>query len=44
MIARAQKLDLRVTEPYELTIERLLVMLTMQTAGMLHQGVPKVAL
>jgi hypothetical protein len=44
MIARAQKLDLRVTDPRELTIERLLVMLTMQTAGVLHQGVPKVAL
>jgi hypothetical protein len=44
MIARTQKLDLRVTDPHELTIERLLVMLTMQTAGVLHQGVPKVAL
>jgi hypothetical protein len=44
MIARAQKLDLRVTDPHELTIERLLVMLTMQTAGVLHKGVPKVAL
>jgi hypothetical protein len=44
MIARAQKLDLRVTGPHELTIERLLVMLTMQTAGVLHKGVPKLAL
>jgi hypothetical protein len=44
MIARAQKLDLRVTGPHQLTIERLLVMLTMQTAGVLHKGVPKVAL
>jgi hypothetical protein len=44
MIARAQKLDLRVTDPHHDTIERLLVMLTMQTAGVLHKGVPKVAL
>jgi hypothetical protein len=44
MIARAQKLDLRVSDPHELTIERLLVVLTMQTAGVLHKGVPKVAL
>jgi hypothetical protein len=44
MIARAQELDLRVCDPHELTIERLLVLLTMQTAGVLHSGVPKVAL
>ena len=44
MIARTQKLGLRVADPPALTIERLLVMLTMQTAGLLHQGVPKVAL
>ena len=44
MIARAQKLALRVTEPAEPTIEKLLVMLTMQTAGILHAGYPKVAL
>jgi Putative zinc-binding metallo-peptidase len=44
MIARAQKLELRVTEPAEPTIEKLLVMLTMQTAGILHAGYPKVAL
>ena len=44
MIARAQKLDLRVTDPADLTIERLLVMLTMQTAGVLHRGLPSVAL
>jgi putative zinc-binding metallo-peptidase len=44
MIARAQKLDLRVSDTQELTMERLLVMLTMQTAGVLHRGVPKVAL
>jgi hypothetical protein len=44
MIARAQKLDLRVSDAHELTIERLLVMLTMLTAGVLHRGVPKVAL
>jgi hypothetical protein len=44
MIARAQELDLHVTDPHQVTIERLLVMLTMQTAGVLHKGVPKVAL
>ena len=44
MIARAQKLDLRVTDPHELTVSKLLVLLTMQTAGVVHQGVPKVAL
>jgi hypothetical protein len=35
---------LHVTDPHQVTIERLLVMLTMQTAGVLHKGVPKVAL
>jgi hypothetical protein len=44
MIARAQKLQLRVIEPPEPTIEKLLVILTMQTAGVLHAGYPKVAL
>ena len=44
MIARAQKLGLRVIEPPSLTIEKLLVMLTMQTAGVVHTGYPKVAL
>jgi hypothetical protein len=44
MIARAQKLDLRVIEPPEATIEKLLVLLTMQTAGVVHKGYPKVAL
>ena len=44
MIARAQKLGLRVIEPASPTIEKLLVILTMQTAGVLHTGYPKVAL
>jgi hypothetical protein len=44
MIARAQKLDLRLTETPEATIEKLLVLLTMQTAGVVHKGYPKVAL
>jgi hypothetical protein len=44
MIARSEKLGLRVIDPPEPTIEKLLVMLTMQTAGVLHTGYPKVAL
>ena len=40
----SQKLGLRVIEPPNLTIEKLLVMLTMQTAGVVHTGYPKVAL
>jgi hypothetical protein len=44
MIARAQKLGLRVIEPPVATTERLLVLLTMQTAGVVHTGYPKVAL
>jgi hypothetical protein len=44
MIARAQKLELRVIDPPAPTIEKLLVTLTMQTAGVLHTGYPKVAL
>lgn len=44
MIARAQKLGLRVIEPPGDTVEKLLVVLTMQTAGVLHTGYPKIAL
>jgi hypothetical protein len=44
MIARSQKLELRVIDPPAPTVEKLLVMLTMQTAGVLHSGYPKVAL
>jgi hypothetical protein len=44
MIARTQSLGLRVIEPPGPTVEKLLVVLTMQTAGVLHQGYPKVAL
>ena len=44
MIARAQKLGVRVIEPPAPTVEKLLVLLTMQTAGVLHIGYPKVAL
>ena len=44
MIARAQELELRVIEPPAPTIEKLLVMLTMQTTSVLHTGYPKVAL
>jgi hypothetical protein len=44
MIARAQKLGLHVIEPPGPTIEKLLVILTMQTANVLHTGYPKVAL
>jgi len=44
MIARSESLGLRVSEPPAITIEKLLVLLTMQTAGVLHKGYPKVAL
>jgi hypothetical protein len=44
MIARAQSLGLRVVGPREAIMEKLLVMLTVQTAGVLHNGYPKVAL
>ncbi len=44
MIARAESLGLRAIEPAPVAIEKLLVMLTMQTAGVLHKGYPKVAL
>ena len=40
----AQKLELRVIDPPAPIIENLLVMLTMQTAGVLPAGYPKVAL
>jgi hypothetical protein len=38
LIARSQRLDLRVFEPHHVTIEKLLVMLTMQTATVVHMG------
>ena len=44
MIARSEKLGLRVIEPPGVTIEKLLVILTMQTAGVRYTGYPKVAL
>jgi hypothetical protein len=44
MIARSQALGLRVIDPPEVTMQKLLVMLTMQMAGVLHAGMPKVAL
>jgi putative zinc-binding metallo-peptidase len=44
MIARAQSLGLRVIDPPDVTMQKLLVMLTMQTAGLVHAGFPKVAL
>src|SRR5262245_8661668 len=44
MLARTQKLGLRAIEPPAPTIEKLLVMLTMQMAGVLQTGYPKVAL
>jgi hypothetical protein len=44
MIARAQSLGLRVVDTPEATMEKLLVLLTMQTAGVLHEGLPKVSL
>jgi hypothetical protein len=44
MIARAQSLGLTVIEPAAITMEKLLVMLTMQTATVAHVGYPKVAL
>jgi Putative zinc-binding metallo-peptidase len=44
MIARAQSLGLRVIDPPDVTMEKLLVMLTMQTAGVLREGLPKVSL
>jgi len=44
MIARAQILGLRVIGPPDQIVEKLLVLLTMQTAGVRHTGYPKVAL
>ena len=44
MIARAQSLGLRAVESPDVTMEKLLVMLTLQTAGVLHEGLPKVSL
>ena len=44
MIARVQELDLRMIDEPEVTIERLLVMLTMQTTTVMRLGYPKVAL
>jgi Putative zinc-binding metallo-peptidase len=44
MIARAQSLGLRVIDAPDVTMQKLLVMLTMQTAGFVHAGIPKVAL
>jgi hypothetical protein len=44
MIARAQKLELRVIVPPKDTIEKLLVIMTVQTTAVPHSGYPKVAL
>jgi hypothetical protein len=44
MIARARSLGLRVIDPPDTTMQKLLVMLTMQIAGLMHVGFPKVAL
>ena len=44
MIARAQSLGLRVIEQPDVTMQKLLVVLTMQTVGVVHAGFPKVAL
>jgi hypothetical protein len=44
MIARAQSLNLKVIEAPDVTMQKLLVLLTMQTAGVVHAGFPKVAL
>lgn len=44
MIARAQSLGLRVIDPPDIAMQKLLVMLTMQTAGLVRAGFPKVAL
>jgi hypothetical protein len=44
MIARAQKLELRVIDPPKDTIEKLLVIMTVQTTAVRHSGYPKVAL
>jgi Putative zinc-binding metallo-peptidase len=44
MIARAQTLGLCVSETPDATMQKLLVLLTMQMTGVLHTGFPKVAL
>jgi hypothetical protein len=44
MIARARSLKLKVVDPPDVTVKKLLVLLTMQTAGVVHTGYPKVAL
>ena len=44
MVARTRTLDLRVAETDAVTMEKLLVLLTLQTAGVVHKGYPKVAL
>ena len=44
IIAQAQQLDLKVIDAAGPTIEKLLVLLTMQTASVMHKGYPKVAL
>jgi hypothetical protein len=44
MIVRAQVLGLRVIDLPAPTMEKLLVVLTMQTANVVHKGYPKVAL
>jgi len=44
MIARAHSLGLRVIDDPDVTMQKLLVLLTMQTAGLVHAGFPKVAL
>jgi hypothetical protein len=44
MIARAQSLGLRVIDPPDITMQKLLVMLTMQTAAVAKAGYPKLAL
>jgi hypothetical protein len=44
MIARVQSLGLNVIDSDDVTLQKLLVVLTMQTAGVIHSGYPKVAL
>jgi hypothetical protein len=44
IIARAQKLELRVVDPPKDTIEKLLVIMTVQTTAVRRTGYPKVAL
>jgi hypothetical protein len=44
MIARAHILGLRVNDPEDVTLERVLVLLTMQTGRFVHMGFPKAAL